>query len=174
MAPSSNGRTPDFQSENASSILAGATMNVELFPAMCFGIPIVSFLHSVIRDKGYMEGWREGRQEIEMPKKTVVLWRTREGHEISLEKMEDTHLVNAIKMVARNCNKTSYLGDMKDDSNFKKLLKEAKRRKFKVSILNHPVSKDGRLEYVDIWTPIPRSKLSVSMRPTDWESRPME
>lgn len=105
-------------------------------------------------------------------KKAAQVWKLRNGNEILLADMEDSHLDNAIKMVARNCHKRGYLGEMTTDKSFIKLVDEAKRRKFKVSILNTPIQKDGRYEYVDVWIPTPRSKLAAGFFPSDWDSRP--
>ena len=103
-------------------------------------------------------------------------WKQRNGKLIELTKMEDEHLANTIRMVARNCHRESYLGDMRQDKSFIKLVNEAKRRKFQITLLNHPTVVDGRKEYVDVFIPkqFPTMKISASILLSDWDSRPQE
>lgn len=103
-------------------------------------------------------------------------WKMHNGTLVELEKMSDGHLSNAIKMAARNCNRPNYSGEMKDDKAFIKLVNEGKRRKFQISILNTPIVVDGRREYVDVFIPksFPQMKISATILPTDWDSRPQE
>jgi len=98
-------------------------------------------------------------------------WRTKDGREIVLSAMTDSHLANAIKMVARNCHNAKYNGKMETDSTYKKLAAEAKKRNMRITILNPPVEQHGRMEYVDVFIPTPRTKLSPILIPSDWDSR---
>lgn len=107
-------------------------------------------------------------------KKAHEMWKMRDGREIPVSSMEDNHLVNAIKMVARNCNKESYLGDMRENPLFKKLVGEARKRKFQIYILNTPITIDGRKEYVDVLIPHPQSHISPRILDTGWDSRLIE
>lgn len=102
-------------------------------------------------------------------KKKHATWKCRDGRDISISKMEDIHLCNAIKMVARNCNKPGYLGDMSKDKMFIRLRNEARTRKFQVIIRVY--EHNSRTEYVDVIMPSPRTRLDISYFPTDWDSR---
>jgi hypothetical protein len=113
---------------------------------------------------------------MERKRDTVKTWKMKNGNIVELAKMSDCHLANAIKMVARNCHTVRYLGEMTDDTSFKKLVGEGQKRRFRITILNTPIEIDGRKEYVEVWTPhsFPQSKISSSIIPTDWDSRPQE
>src|ERR1700722_1193573 len=108
----------------------------------CFAVPLALTAKSVIQDNIFMA--RSHQKQIE-----AKTWKQRNGKLIELTKMEDEHLANTIRMVARNCHRESYLGDMRQDKSFIKLVNEAKRRKFQITLLNHPTVVDGRKEYVD-------------------------
>ena len=142
---------------------------MDTFVAVCFAIPAAGFLNTVVRD------WRELRLppelEVTMATKVNPVWRMKDGKEIVCKTMEDRHLINAIKMVARNGMKPSYLGDFKSTGMWKKLVSEAKRRGWKVTHLSTPNEIHGRKEWVDVWTPTPRSMLSINMHISEWDSR---
>lgn len=158
-------RKAGFQSVNGSSILPGATMN--LLIVSCFVIPIAITAKSIVQDNQFMA--RAHQKQID-----AKTWKQRNGVLIELSKMEDSHLANTIKMVARNCHKESYLGEMISDRSFIKLADECRRRKFQVSILNTPITVDGRREYIEVFIPhtLPLMKISASILPSDWDSRP--
>lgn len=152
-------------------------MPLHTFTVICFAIPVLSLAKTVVDTRRYLIGVEKVYREVDTAmarKKAAQVWKLRDGSEISLADMTDPHLENAIKMVARNCHKRGYLGEMTADRSFLKLVDEAKRRKFKVSILNTPIQKDGRYEYVDVWIPTPRSKLAAGFFPSDWDSRPQD
>lgn len=144
--------------------------NVSTFTLLCFAIPIVSFAKTIIATRSYLEGVADGIDMAPRKKRTDV-WKMRDGREILLTSMSDNHLANAIKMVARNCHKPGYLGKMQTDNSFKKLVREAERRKFIISTLNTP----NQNECVNVYIPPhTRSKISAGFFPSDWDSRPQE
>lgn len=156
---------------------------------ICVGIPVWDCSRSIWKDRKYEKSFlikRNSRlntqEKVEQMARShqkqidAKTWKQRNGVLIELSKMEDPHLVNTIKMVARNCHKESYLGKMISDKSFIKLLGECKRRKFQVSILNTPITVDGRREYIEVFIPhtLPLMKISASILPSDWDSRPQE
>lgn len=156
---------------------------------VCVGIPVLDFSLSIWKDRKYEKAFlieRNSRlnaqEKVEQMARShqkqidVKTWKQRNGVLIELSKMEDSHLANTIKMVARNCHKESYLGEMISDRSFIKLADECRRRKFQVSILNIPITVDGRREYIEVFIPhtFPLMKISASILPSDWDSRPQE
>lgn len=110
-----------------------------------------------------------------MPKKKEQeIWKCRDGKEIPVPKMEDTHLANSIRMIARNwfSSPLSRNTDIKKNKSLQKLLIEAKKRKFTIEFCpNSPYEKDSRKEYVRVVLPDPRSRLDIGFFPPDWDSR---
>lgn len=83
--------------------------------------------------------------------------------------MENEHLANSMKMLGR-----IWKDNIKSNNTFKALSQEAKSRKFVVIFFKNPIQVNGKDEYLDIFIPIPLSKLSTSIIPSDWDSRLQE
>lgn len=161
-------------------ILDPAHQEGYLWLTLCIGIPVADLLKDVVKTtiivikrNAVGDYLMAEQQRKRVDSKT---WKKRDGTLMLLTDMDDAHLANTIRMVARNCNKESYLGDMADDSSFKKLLAECRRRKFQVTILNTPITIDGRKEYVDVFIPTqsPVMKVAASILLSDWDSRSEE
>lgn len=100
--------------------------------------------------------------------KSDGIWHTREGREIALDKMEDTHLANTIRMVARARGPKM---DLKKDKSLSKLVGEATKRGWIIKPLPSPINNHGRQEWVDVILPSPASKLHNYMHISDFDSR---
>lgn len=116
-------------------------------------------------------------------KNSSLTWRTKDGRDIPLGELSDNHLSNAIKMVARNRIR-SYTTKPKDtergydtlsllmkNSSFKKLYDEARKRKFNITVPANPDSISSGDHFLDIFIPIPMSKIAPGFFPTDLDSR---
>lgn len=108
-----------------------------------------------------------------MAKKIERTWKQKDGKSIPISQMEDSHLANALKMMARTWAE-AHLSKVTSSILFKDLSNEAKRRGFQITFLAKPITHNGRLEYVDVFIPTPRSRLAAGFFPTDWDSRPQE
>ena len=102
-----------------------------------------------------------------MPK-TKTSWRQRDGSLISIDKMTDNHLANAIRMVVRQWN---VKGKRPTSTNFEMLYAEAKKREFKFRFSQEPLTLNGKTEYVDIYIPGPQSKVLAGFFPSELDSR---
>lgn len=133
----------------------------------CFAIPILSTAATILRDQGYKEG-------IATMAKKEATWTTRFGTKVSISSLNDHHLANVIKMVARNCHSSNYLGEMARDSTYKNLIAEARHRKIHIIILKDPIIVNGRKEYVEVIIPSDRSGIATGFFPTDFDNRPQD
>jgi hypothetical protein len=140
---------------------------MDTFVVACFAIPILSTAATILKDQGYKEG-------IAAMAKKEATWTTRFGTKVSISSLSDHHLANVIKMVARNCHSSNYLGEMARDTTFKNLIAEARNRKIYISILKDPIIVNGRKEYVEVLIPTHRSGIATGFFPPDIESRPQE
>ena len=153
----------------------GATIMIPhlLFLIGCVAIPVVGFGRVAVQNWDVVQ-WIHAPKYYEAKmaakKKKAETWRMKDGKEIVLSAMEDLHLENAIQMVARNSHKPLRV-ELQSDKSWKKLVGEAKRRKWKVSLLPTPIDNNGRKEYVDVWKPTPRSQMSIAMHIPEWDSR---
>lgn len=120
------------------------------------------------------------QEKLMAKEKEAARWKMKDGREILLMDMSDSHLTNTIKMIARQqasiVHKIPYptlslQNFLHSNPHYQKLTKEAKRRKMIITILDIPIVSDERKEYVDIYTPIPPSKIKAGFLPTEWDSR---
>ncbi len=142
---------------------------MDAFVEVCFAVPIISVARTVIKDRGYVEGFNEA-----MAQRKQDEWTQRDGSAVKISTMDDAHLANAIRMLGRDWVAKKRIGKLSSSLLFKALSVEAKKRNFKVTILTKPVLINGRNEYVDVIIPHPSDQIASYIFPTDWDSRPQE
>src|SRR5208337_3522445 len=168
---------------------------MDTFVAVCFAVPIISTVGTIIKDLGYVEGFNEatmrsvvidvddtgfasityhGFRERRMAQRKQDEWTQKDGKAVKISTMDDAHLANAIRMLGRDWVAKKRVGKLSSSLLFKSLSVEAKKRNFKVTILTTPVQVNGRNEYVDVYIPTPESQIASYIFPTDWDSRPQE
>lgn len=157
------------------------------FVIICVAIPICGFLNSYLRDRRYIKKQqadfiRMGIRHAKIRRKRErymarrleknASWRMRNGHEIKLVDMTDNHLANAMRMVARSHHKSGgHYETLFRNKSFDNLLKEGKRRGFKVSSSPLPVVHNNKVEYVEIYIPNAMAKISHLFFSSDHDSR---
>lgn len=110
-------------------------------------------------------------------------WRTKHGSEIPLAELTDTHLCNAMKMVARNCMRSHTTLPMRGNISqsveyiltrnptFKKLYDESMKRKFKTTFLAAYPDRLKQIESIEVSIPSSESRLAPGFLPSDFDSR---
>lgn len=136
---------------------------MDIFVVACFAIPI---LHTTVT---IGRSIFEADRDYAMAKANEGTWKRKDGKRINIVDMSDSHLANALRMVGR-----TWQDKVKLNTNFKSLSAEARKRGFQISFLDPPIQMNGREEYIEVFIPTPRSKLSPMILPTDWDSRPQE
>jgi hypothetical protein len=144
---------------------------IDTFLVICFAIPIINFTGSVLKDRGYIEGYAAAERAT-MAAKRQDEWKQKDGKVIKISTMHDEHLANSLKMIARQWAEGNYVSKVTGNIWFKALALEAQKRGFRITHLKEPVKINGRMEYVDVYIPPPSSKIAANFFPTDWDSRP--
>jgi hypothetical protein len=103
-------------------------------------------------------------------KKPKTDWRNREGKLIPVDRMTDSHLINAIRMVARTWHK-SHPGKIPPTENYQMLYQEAKKRRMQIKLLTSPIQVNGKTEWIDIYVLPAQCKLAPGFIPSELDSR---
>lgn len=93
-------------------------------------------------------------------------WKQIDGTFIKISDMTDNHLSNALKMLGR-----TWKEKVSSNKQFKSLQVEALNRGFIIYTYDFPTLVNNIQEYMDVLIPTPRSQISSTIMPTDWDSR---
>lgn len=138
---------------------------MDSFVIVCFAIPITSFVYSIAKTNGYVQG----REESEVYMVKPVTWKRRDGSIMEIADMTNQHLANSVKMLCR-----LWKGKVHSSKKFKELYKEAKKRKFQIFIHTSPIIINGREEYADVLIFSNIRDISISIIPYAWGDRPQD
>src|SRR5271166_2318821 len=126
----------------AGSTLAGPTMiPISIFTFFCFAYPILSTTISIAKDYGYMQG-----RASTMPVRKQDEWKQKDGKVIKISTMDDSHLANSLRMIARQWAEGNYSTKVTGNIWFKALALEATKRNFRITHLKTPIKVSGRME----------------------------